>query len=81
MASMTSLLLAINKSYQLYSRCCPTSMQSIFGFGDLNYFSEDTDWSGLEQELELRQGTLGRTWVSGPAHKFSVFGSTVMYYI
>ena len=29
----------------------------------------------------LRQGTLGRTWVSGPAHKFSVFGPTVMYYI
>ena len=29
----------------------------------------------------LRQRTLGRTWVSGPAHKFSVFGPTVMYYI
>ena len=28
----------------------------------------------------LRQGTLGRTWVSGPAHTFSVFGPTVMYY-
>ena len=28
----------------------------------------------------LRQGTLGRTWVSGPAHTYSVFGSTVMYY-
>ena len=22
------------------------------GFDDLNYFSEDTDWSGLEQGLE-----------------------------
>ena len=29
--------------------------------------------------LLLRQGTLGRTWVSGPAHKFSVFGPTVIY--
>ena len=29
----------------------------------------------------LRHSTLGRTWVSGPAHKFSVFGPTVMYYI
>ena len=26
--------------------------------------------------MYLRQRTLGRTWVSGPAHKFSVFGPT-----
>ena len=37
--------------------------------------------SFVDQLVALRQGTLGRTWVSGPAHKFSVFGPTVMYYI
>ena len=29
----------------------------------------------------LRYSALGKTWVSGPAHQFSVFGPTVMYYI
>ena len=28
------------------------------GFDDLNYFSEDTDWSGLEQELELNDWSM-----------------------
>ena len=28
------------------------------GFDDLNYFSEDTDWSGLEQELQLNDWSM-----------------------
>ena len=28
------------------------------GFDYLNYFSEDTDWSGLEQELELNDWSM-----------------------
>ncbi len=33
------------------------------------------------KHTNLGHSTPGRTWVSGPADKFSVFGATVIYYI
>ena len=47
--------------------------------------ASDSDGDAYEDNYrtsdDLRHSTLGRTWVSGPAHTFSVFGPTVMYYI
>ena len=37
--------------------------------------------TGLTSAIGIRHSTLGRTWVSGPAHTFSVYGPTVMYYM
>ena len=63
---------------------CGTGMPTAPGLPlsvTLTGVCDGVDFASPSIKRNLRQGTLGRTWVSGPAHKFSVFGPTVMYFI